>query len=66
VAFDPLAWIALAGEIAGRDDEASHRTAIGRYYYAVFLKSRLSLAHDNKIDPSGRGSEHPRAQQSKT
>lgn len=56
--FDPLKWLTLANELAARDDEASRRTAIGRYYYAVFLKSRISLAYDGKLTPTGHGTDH--------
>ena len=58
MAFDPLDWIGVADSLATGTDEAPLRTAIGRYYYAVFLKSRLSLAHDGKFTPTGRGSDH--------
>ena len=57
MAFDPLDWIDLA---AGLDiaSEAACRTAVSRYYYAVFMKSLLSLAHDGKIEPRGDRTDH--------
>ena len=58
MAFDPLDWIALADELAARGNEAAARTAIGRYYYGVFLKSRDSLTHDNLLTPRFDDSDH--------
>lgn len=42
--FDPIAWVVLADELAGRDDEAARRAAIGRYYYGLHVRCRISLA----------------------
>ncbi len=44
MAFEPLDWLTTAARL-GTDtrDEASRRTAAGRLYYAVWLKSLLSL-----------------------
>jgi len=61
VAFDPLDWIALADELAARSDEASHRAAIGRYYYGMFVKSLLSLEFEGKLQPTGSRADHREA-----
>lgn len=55
--FDPLEWIDLADQM-GRNPEAARRAAIGRYYYAVFLKSLLSLDHDGRLERRGDRSDH--------
>lgn len=44
MAFDSLEWVNLAETLAANGDEASLRAAIGRYYYAVFVKSRDALS----------------------
>jgi hypothetical protein len=41
---NPLDFLDLAEELAGRDDEAARRTAVGRFYYAVFLQCRAEVA----------------------
>lgn len=58
MAFDPLDWISLAETLSAGPDEASLRAAIGRYYYGVFLKCRLSLTHDNLITPGRSAGDH--------
>ncbi len=54
-------WIALADELATRGDEASHRAAIGRYYYGMFIKSLLSLEFEGKMHPTGGRADHREA-----
>lgn len=57
MAFDPLDWIELADRL-DTASEAACRTAVSRYYYAVFLKSLLSLAHDGRLEPRGDRTDH--------
>lgn len=57
MAFDPLEWIDFA-ERLDLNSEAARRTAVGRFYYAVFLKALLSLSHDRRIEPRGDRTDH--------
>jgi hypothetical protein len=45
--FDPTKLLTLAIAIAATADEASHRTAINRAYYAAFLLARSSVGLDS-------------------
>lgn len=58
MAFDPLEWDALARELAARGDEGSLRAAIGRLYYAMFVKSREALVAKKYMVPSNTASDH--------
>ena len=60
MAFEPLDWEALAGELALLNTEAALRTAIGRLYYAMFVKSRDSLAAKRLIQPDQSDGDHRR------
>jgi uncharacterized protein (UPF0332 family) len=45
--FGWLDFLTLARDLAGRDDEAAHRSAVSRSYYAVFHSARSVLErHD--------------------
>lgn len=41
--FDPIEWVNLSAALVLRADEGSHRTAIGRMYYACHLTARDQL-----------------------
>lgn len=58
--FDPLDFLSLAESlVAGsQPDEAQLRTAVGRAYYAVFLRAREDLLAQNRIATSGTGADH--------
>ncbi len=56
--FDPLLWIGVADELAVRREEAHLRTAIGRVYYALFVKTRDELESAGLLQPRGDDSDH--------
>jgi uncharacterized protein (UPF0332 family) len=68
--FDWASYLVLARELAKQPDEASHRSAVSRAYYAIFNMARLLLegegtaitstgrAHDDvwrALEAAGRG-----------
>ena len=57
MAFEPLDWLDVAETLA-IGDEAARRTAIGRYYYALFLKSRITLAQSGLLNVRGDDTDH--------
>lgn len=58
MAFDPLDWLGTADLLLAEGSEASLRTAVSRAYYAVWLKSLLSLEHDGLLNRSGSRNDH--------
>lgn len=56
--FDSLEWVNLADTLAANGDEASFRAAIGRYYYAVFVKSRDTLSANGLLTVSHGDGDH--------
>lgn len=56
--FDPLLWIGVADELAAGRGEAHLRTAIGRVYYALFVKTRDELESASLLRPRGDDSDH--------
>lgn len=56
--FDPLDWLAVAAELGSSRDEARLRISVGRYYYAVFLKSRDSLEAAGLLAPVHSEADH--------
>jgi hypothetical protein len=56
--FDPLLWIGVADELAVGREEAHLRTAIGRVYYALFVKTRDELESAGRLQPRGDDSDH--------
>lgn len=51
-------WLTLADQLGQRPDEASLRSAVSRYYYAVFLKSRDTLTAQHLLTPRNQDSDH--------
>ena len=56
--MDPLEWVALADRLLEAGGEAELRTATGRYYFAVFVKSRDSLERDGLLSPARSDADH--------
>jgi hypothetical protein len=54
VAFDPLAWRQVAHQLGAQPDEAALRTAVGRHYYGVFLRTRIWLQESGRLPGTGR------------
>ena len=48
MAFDWSGFLDLAAELAARTDEAAHRSAISRAYYAALGKARELLEHEGE------------------
>jgi hypothetical protein len=58
VTFEPLDWLTTADELRDAGGEASLRAAAGRYYYAVWLKSLLSLESDGILKRRNNRDDH--------
>lgn len=52
MAFEWTAYLVLAQDLAERDDEASHRSAVSRAYYAAFGVAALALAGAGRLIPT--------------
>jgi len=55
--FDPEDFLRLAERLVRSNNEAEVRTAIGRAYYAVFLKARTNLSA-NRFVQTGSARDH--------
>src|SRR3954454_22798161 len=55
--FDPEDFLRLAERLVRLNNEAEVRTAIGRAYYAVFLKARTNLSA-NRFVQTGSARDH--------
>jgi hypothetical protein len=58
MAFDWNEFLSLAEELAQNDDEASHRTAISRAYYAIFNLACDRAKRNCGPMPQGVGGSH--------
>ncbi len=58
--FAPLDWLDTVDRLRASGTEADIRTALGRTYYAVWLRSRLSLEEAGLLTPRGDVSDHRR------
>jgi len=56
--FDPIDWMAVADRLMASVDESDLRAAIGRYYYAVFVKSRDSLERAGRLTAARSDADH--------
>lgn len=51
--MDPLDFIPVADQHVGSTNEAERRTAVGRYYYAVFNRARILAEDAGRRVPKG-------------
>lgn len=56
--IDPLEWIEVADSLVSDGDEARIRAAIGRLYYALFIKNRDALAARGLLEVRGDDADH--------
>ncbi|MGE0598328.1 MAG: hypothetical protein AB7J35_00700 [Dehalococcoidia bacterium] len=58
MAFDPLEWLETAAKLHADGTEASRRTAVGRLYYGVWLKSLIALEEARLMSRRGAREDH--------